>query len=156
MAASIKLRDLAETDISIFYEQQNDSDANRMAAFPVRSRDDFFKHWTTKVLGNRASIAKAIIESDVVAGYVLSWNQDGKQLVGYWIGKEHWGKGLATTALSEFLHSLKIRPAYAFVAQHNIGSIRVLEKCGFKIAEHGKVFSEPHGHEVDEYLMVLT
>ena len=66
-----------------------------------------------------------------VAGNVVSWDQDGKRLVGYWIGKEFWGKGLATRALSELLDELTMRPLHAYVAKTNIGSIRVLEKCGF-------------------------
>lgn len=37
----------------------------------------------------------------------------------------YWGRGIASAALAEFLgHD-------AFVAVHNVGSICVLEKCGF-------------------------
>ena len=62
---------------------------------------------------------------------MLSWEQDGKQLVGYWIGSEFWGKGVATQALGEFVAELEQRPLHAWVATSNVGSIRVLEKCGF-------------------------
>ena len=62
----------------------------------------------------------------------MSWDRDGKHLVGYWLGREFWGQGLATRALRELVDELE-RPLYAEVATTNIGSIRVLEKCGFKV-----------------------
>lgn len=53
-------------------------------------------------------------------------------LKSYWIGKQYWGKGIATEALLNFLPKLKVRPLYARAAKENPASIRVLEKCGFK------------------------
>jgi RimJ/RimL family protein N-acetyltransferase len=67
----------------------------------------------------------------VSPGNVVSWEHDGERDIGYWVGREHWGKGVATSALSAFLHELETRPLRAHVAHHNVGSIRVLEKCGF-------------------------
>jgi RimJ/RimL family protein N-acetyltransferase len=66
-----------------------------------------------------------------VAGNVGCWEQDGQRLVGYWVGREFWGKGLATRALAEFVEEVTARPLHAWVATSNLGSIRVLEKCGF-------------------------
>ena len=31
------------------------------------------------------------------------WEQDGRRLIGYWVGMEFWGRGLATRALAEFV-----------------------------------------------------
>ena len=56
---------------------------------------------------------------------------DGRRLVGYWIGREFWGRGVATAALAAFVAEVKERPLHAFVAEHNVRSIRVLEKCEF-------------------------
>jgi RimJ/RimL family protein N-acetyltransferase len=64
---------------------------------------------------------------------MVSWEQDGEQEVGYWLGQEYWGKGIASRALALFLDQVTTRPLYAHVAKHNTGSYRVLEKCGFKI-----------------------
>ena len=61
----------------------------------------------------------------------MSFIMEGKREVGYWIGREFWGKGIATQALSELLRCIEMRPLYGHVAKHNIGSRRVLEKCGF-------------------------
>jgi RimJ/RimL family protein N-acetyltransferase len=75
-------------------------------------------------------------------------------LVGYWIGKEYWGRGIATAALQEFLTHLKMRPLHAYVAKHNKASIRVLEKCGFKVSRHGNFFSEVHGRDIEETIFI--
>jgi RimJ/RimL family protein N-acetyltransferase len=57
--------------------------------------------------------------------------RSGKTLVGYWISREKWGKGVASRALSLFLLQVRTRPLFAHVAKNNLASIRVLQKCGF-------------------------
>jgi hypothetical protein len=101
-----------------------------MAAFPARDRDAFMAHWA-KIRADEALMTRAILLDGQVVGNIGSWEHDRKRLVGYWIGKSYWGRGVATRALSAFLGVVKARPLYAHVAKHNIGSIRVLEKCGF-------------------------
>ena len=59
-------------------------------------------------------------------------------------------KGVATRALSAFLDDLQVRPLYARAAKDNIGSLRVLEKCGFARIGEDKGFSKPRGVEVEE------
>ncbi|HET9672049.1 MAG TPA: GNAT family N-acetyltransferase [Actinomycetota bacterium] len=76
-------------------------------------------------------MARAIVADGEVAGNVGSWDGDGKRLLGYWVGREHWGRGIATAAVAAFLEIDRTRPIHAFVAVTNVGSIRVLEKCGF-------------------------
>jgi RimJ/RimL family protein N-acetyltransferase len=75
--------------------------------------------------------AKAILVDGAVAGNVVSFRNEGKTEVGYWLGREFWGRGIATEALREFLVPVDERPLCAGVARHNAGSIRVLAKCGF-------------------------
>ena len=125
------LRDVTDEDLPIFFEHQRDAVALRMAGFTSREREAFLAHWRTNVL-RPENVNRTIVVDGLVAGYIGAWEQDGKRLVAYWIGREHWGKGIATQALSEFLALETLRPLHAFVAVHNIGSIRVLEKCGFR------------------------
>jgi RimJ/RimL family protein N-acetyltransferase len=153
MHDDIQLRDIEPTDLPVFYEHQLDPDATRMAAFPARDRAAFDAHWATNVLGNPAAVKQTILVNGQVAGNIGSWPQDGVRLVGYWLGKEHWGKGVATRALAAFLHLVTERPVYAHVARHNVGSIRVLEKCGF-IVEHEESGNVP-GEDVTELVLVL-
>lgn len=155
MINSLVLRDVLKDDLQTLFEQQHDPLANHMAAFPARDRDAFFAHWH-KILATDVEAKRTIVFDGKVAGTVVSWEQSGKRLIGYWLGKEFWGKGIATRALSEYLRSISVRPLHAFVAKHNVGSIRVLEKCGFRASGEGTFFSEVHGHEIAEVLYVLT
>ena len=123
-----------------------------MAAFPARERDAFFAHWRTKVLGSAEAAKQTIVVNGAVAGHIGSWAQGSERLVGYWIGKEYWGQGVATAALAEFVATHETaRPLRAFVATTNAGSVRVLEKCGFRRV------GEPHVGEdgVEELVMEL-
>lgn len=154
MINDVRLRNVEPNDLPIFYEQQLDADATRMAAFRARDRAAFDAHWATNILGNPAAITQTIVvDGQVVAGNIGSWTQDGVRLVGYWIGKEHWGKGVATRALTTFLHLVTERPIHAHVAQHNVGSIRVLEKCGFTVEREES--GEVPGEGVAELVLVL-
>ena len=126
----IHLRAVRPPDLEIFYEQQLDEDATAMAAFPARDRDAHFAHWN-KILSDDDLITRTIVEGTEVAGNIGSWVQDGHREIGYWIGKPFWGRGIATTALREFLMVVEDRPLFAWAARHNVGSIRVLEKVGF-------------------------
>src|SRR3954471_24035737 len=144
MSNEVRLRDIEPDDLPIFYEQQLDADATRMAAFPARDRAAFDAHWATNILGNPAAINRTIVVDGQVAGNIGSWPQDGVRLVSYWIGKEHWGKGDATRASATFRHLVTEPPLRAHWARHNVGSIRVLEKYGFSTEreESGDVAGE--------------
>jgi len=145
MTNTILLRDIIESDLPIFFEQQLDPVATQMAAFPARDREAFMAHWT-KILADETNILKTILFDGQVAGNIVSWEQSGEREVGYWLGREYWGKGIATRALSAFLDHVKTRPLCAHVAKHNRASIRVLEKCGFTIT----------GEEVEEFILTLS
>jgi RimJ/RimL family protein N-acetyltransferase len=128
----VTLRDVEEADLPTFFEHQREPDANRMAGFPARERDAFFAHWREKILGNASNRKQTITVEGEVVGYVSSWEQEGRRLVAYWLGRAHWGRGIATAALREFLSHETTRPLHALVAAHNVGSMRVLERCGFR------------------------
>jgi RimJ/RimL family protein N-acetyltransferase len=128
--ASVALRDVVESDLQVFFEQQLEPEATRMAAFPARDHDAFFAHWH-RILGEGTGTVKTIVVDGDVGGNVVSWVHDGVTEVGYWLGREYWGRGIATQALAAFVAAVGERPLTAAVAEHNVASMRVLEKCGF-------------------------
>jgi len=150
---TVILRDVTEADLPIFFEQQLDPEATQMAAFPSRDRDAFMAHWA-KIMNNKTNIIKTVLFEGQVAGNIVSWEQSGEREVGYWIGKEYWGKGIGTKALAEFLGYVKTRPLVTHVAKHNVASLRVLQKCGFVISSEDK-FSDESGKEIEEFLLKL-
>ena len=130
---TVELRSVEPDDLEILYEHQADPVAAEMAAFPSRDRATFLQHWKTRVLAIPANYKRVVIADGAVAGNVVSWldAESGHRLFGYWLGREFWGKGIATEAVRLALVEITDRPIYADVAVHNIGSQRVLEKTGF-------------------------
>jgi RimJ/RimL family protein N-acetyltransferase len=104
-----------------------------MAAVHPREQEAFDVHWA-RALNNPAVVTKAIVEHGMLVGHICGFKVDGEDFVGYWIAKEHWGRGIATHALSLFLELVKARPIHARVARHNPASIRVLERNGFSLS----------------------
>ena len=158
MNNELLLRDVVSDDLPIFFEQQLDQEANYMAAFTAKdptNQEAFMAHWHT-ILVDDTVIIKTIIFNKQVAGSVLSYEDEGKPEVSYWLGKEYWGKGIATWALREFLENHnQTRPMYARVAKDNLGSRRVLEKCGFIIISEAKGYENARGQEIEELLLEL-
>jgi len=155
---TVVLRDVADSDLPILFEHQKDPEASRMAAFLPRDpsdRDAFLTHWR-RILSDPTKITKAILWNGQLAGTVGSFLGDGKPQITYWIGKEFWGNGIATQALTEFLRIVNNRPLYASTANDNVASIRVLEKCGFAMRGTAKAFAKTRGAEIDEVFFELA
>jgi RimJ/RimL family protein N-acetyltransferase len=133
-SGEVRLRGVTEDDLPAFFEHQWDPEASRMAAFPPRDRDAFMAHWTT-ILRDASVVARTVLLDGEVTGNVVAFDYEGRREVGYWIGRAFWGKGVATGALRAFLAEVTERPIYAGVAEANVASKRVLEKCGFTIWE---------------------
>jgi RimJ/RimL family protein N-acetyltransferase len=150
----VVLRDVITDDLPILFEQQIDPQAVEMAAHPPRDREAFQAHWI-ELLAKESVIKKTILLDGVVAGYVMSFVYFGQREVGYWIGKEYWGQGVATRALSAFLDQVPVRPLFAVAAKHNRSSLRVLEKCGFKIVAEEKEFSQVGGTTIEGFVLKL-
>jgi len=148
------LREVVENDIPIFFEQQNDPEAIEMAAFPPREWEAFAAHWA-RIRADDSCVLKTIVFDGEVAGNIGCWPRDDKRYVGYWLGREFWGKGLATRALEELVADLE-RPLYAEVSTANIGSIRVLEKCGFAVSGRTVEHDEGLGGEIELLVMKLV
>lgn len=158
MHNTIVLRDVAESDFPTLFEHQKDPEASRMAAFLPRDpsdRDAFLAHWR-RIVSDPTVISKAILWKGQVAGTVGSFLSDGKPQVTYWIGKEFWGNGIATQALTELLCLVRSRPLYASTAYDNVASMRVLKKCGFEMRGSAKAFAKARGAEIDEVFFELA
>jgi RimJ/RimL family protein N-acetyltransferase len=132
LTGELLLRAVEPGDLDAFFEHQRDPEATRMAIFPARDRAAFDAHWQ-RILADETVVARTIVYEGEIAGNLVSWPREGQRLVGYWIGREHWGRGIATRGLAAFVAELAERPLHAHVASSNLGSIRVLEKCGFAL-----------------------
>lgn len=152
---AVHLRAVEDQDVDVFFDHEADPQAIEMAAYPVRDRDQVEAHWA-KLRGDSSLVVRTIVADGQVAGNILSWPDHGQQLLGYWIGREFWGRGTATQALALLIDEVSVRPLYAHVVSHNLGSIRVLEKCGFRrsLAEEAKAPASDDG--IQELIYVLN
>ena len=148
------LRDVVDDDIPVFFQQQNDPEAIEMAAFPPREWEPFAAHWA-KIRVDPTLVTKTIVSDGEVAGNIGSFPRDDRRFVGYWLGREFWGQGLATRALAELVEELE-RPLYAEVSTANIGSIRVLEKCGFTVIKTTVEHDDTLGGDIELLVMQLV
>lgn len=157
LSSSVVLRDVVEADLPIFFAHQQDPAAVRMAAFTAKDPSDweaFTAHWA-RIRADDTTDNRTILFRGKVVGHVAKYETLGEPEVTYWIGREYWGRGVATQALSQFLDGLKTRPIYARVVQDNVASRRVLEKCGFVVCGSDRGYANGRGEEVDERLLRL-
>ncbi|TWT44821.1 hypothetical protein RAS1_12390 [Phycisphaerae bacterium RAS1] len=121
---------------------------------PPRATCPFRLHWE-EILRDASVVARVILLDDQLVGNISCFKLEGLDSVGYWIAKEHWGKGIATRALRLLLDAVALRPLHARAARSNAVSIRVLEKCGFRIAGYEWVKATDRFPACEEARLVL-
>ena len=154
----VVLRDVEDRDLDVLFEHATDREAIWMAAFTSADPDDrdaFDARWA-RLRRDRSTMNKIVETEDRAVGHIASFELDGQREVTYWIGREDWGRGIATFALQEFLRRFEpTRPLYARAASDNVASIRVLEKCGFTRVGDGRAFAHGREEETDEVMLRL-
>lgn len=78
--------------------------------------------------------------------------------IGYFVGEDWWGKGIATEAVKQLLAYIEknfdaVR-IFAGAFEHNTGSMRVLEKNGFHLESIRKKGVVKNGIVMDEHIYV--
>ncbi|MEU1694060.1 GNAT family N-acetyltransferase [Streptomyces hirsutus] len=152
----IALRAVHDSDLPVFYRQSNDPQALRMAAFTAEDpadREAFEAHWARIRTAPDVVVRTVLCDGDVV-GHAAAHGAPGEREVTYWVDRAYWGRGIATAALRALLAEVTERPLHARVAADNAGSLRVLEKCGFRVVARETGYAPARGAETDE--LVLT
>ncbi|MBZ0172237.1 MAG: GNAT family N-acetyltransferase [Phycisphaerales bacterium] len=126
----IELRPVSRDDLDEFYAFETDPESAALAGVKPRGRVAFFAHWET-IATDDTVVDRAILADGVVAGRVTRFERDGRAELGYWIGREFWGLGVAGRGVGLFLEAEPRRPLHAHVSAANPASIRVLERHGF-------------------------
>lgn len=151
------LRPVHPDDLPLLFDHQRDAVASHMAAFGSAAPADrlaFDTRWAHLLADPRITVRSILLESEVV-GHVLCFSLFGEWELSYWIARPHWGRGVATAALHLFLAERTQRPLHARAAKDNVGSIRVLKRCGFIVCGEGRALAEARGVEVDEWVFRL-
>jgi len=92
-------------------------------------------------------------------GFLLKEDVYSKNIeIGYFIGENYWGKGIATEAIKQLLNLLianyDVVRIYADVFENNKASMRVLEKNGFHLEAIHKKAVYKNKVFMDEYVWV--
>ena len=144
----VRLRDVGEADLEFFLAYEHDPEAVRRSRFTPRPRDAFVRHWKANVLGDATVFVQTVTVDGDVAGSVVAWWDVDRRFIGYGFGRPYWGRGIGSRALALFLERERNRPLYADPFNGNTGSVRLLEKHGFRRA--GTV-----RHGDDEHIMFV-
>jgi [ribosomal protein S5]-alanine N-acetyltransferase len=123
------------------------------------------RNWLESVIDIRpeTNFAIANVNDEAVGGIGFILQQDvGRRSaeVGYWLGEEYWGRGLATQAVKviteyAFVHH-DICRLYAHVFEWNVASTRVLEKAGYLLEGRLKKSVIKDGKTIDQLMYAIT
>lgn len=151
------LRRVEDSDIAIFFKHQLDPVSSWQVAFTHKDPTDeaAFNLHIEEALKNVTVLMRTIHIDGEVAGYITKYDLDGEPQIGFVLGREFWGYGIATRALHEFLTIFTARPVYARTAFDNAASMHVLEKQNFKRTSEGTYYSNARGSEIVEILWTL-
>ena len=152
----MQLREVLASDLDAFFAHQQEPEANLMAAYQARNPGDravFDHHWNN-LLNDPSVIVRTIEHDGDVAGAILVFEGE-KPEINFWTSSKFWGKGITTSAVDAFLAEYEQRPLIAHVVQDNVGSIKVLERRGFKQVGTEQVFSNARAKVVTENIMQL-
>ncbi|REC62511.1 N-acetyltransferase [Chryseobacterium pennae] len=153
----IELRPTTVADLDILFQFQLDQEARHLAAFTSQdsTNKEAYLAKYTRLLNDPTVNNQTIMIDSVIAGSIAKFIMEDDTELTYWIDKEFWGKGIATTALKNFLTIETARPIFGRVAFDNLGSQKVLENCGFTRIGTDKGFANARQAEIEEFIFRL-
>jgi RimJ/RimL family protein N-acetyltransferase len=154
---NVSLRPLEDRDLDSIFRHVTDPESIRMAAFTAEDQTDHsaFLARIARVRANPSASNRVIDVDGAIAGTIASFRIDGRLEVTYWVDRAHWGKGIASAALRLLLAETAGRPVYARAASDNVGSLRVLEKAGFRRVGVDRGFAPGRGEVIEETILRL-
>ena len=154
---TISLRPLEDGDLDTIYRQVTDPESIRMAAFTSENQTDraAFLDRMSRVRADPGVLHRVIDVDGEIAGTIASFRIDDQREVTYWVDRARWGRGIASEALRLLLAETAERPLYARAASDNVGSLRVLEKAGFRRVGANRDFAPGRGEEIEETILRL-
>jgi RimJ/RimL family protein N-acetyltransferase len=155
--ADIALREIRDEDLDGIFDQMRDPDGVWMAAFTAEDPDDraFFDAHMARVRADPGVTMRAITRDGQLVGHVASFDRDGELEVTYGVDRSAWGQGVASRALDLLLQEVRTRPVHARAASDNLGSLRVLERAGFRIIGTNRDFAQARKAEIEETILRL-
>ena len=151
----IALRPVVDNDLGPLFSQSRDPESVLMAAFTPDDPDDrtAFDAHMARVRSLPDVIMRAVTCDNDLVGSIAAFDLDGRTEVTYWIDRAAWGRGIASRALELLLDLVPARPLYARAASDNAGSLRVLQKSGFKVVGTENSFAHGRNSNIEETIL---
>lgn len=153
----LRLRLTVEADLPTLFRFQADPAYSFMAAFMAKDYLDEGAYIAKylRLLADPSIHQQTILLDSAIIGNVAKYMMEDEPQVTYGIDRAHWGKGLATAALRLFLSIEPARPIWGRVAFDNLGSQKVLLRCGFEKVGTDSFFANARGAEIEELIYKL-
>lgn len=165
----LSLRPWRETDAASLYRYAKDPDVGTAAGWPPHTSQETSLETIRTVFAapeTYAIILKETGEPMGCCGIMPCGNERGKDMrpgdgeIGYWIGKPHWGRGLAAEAVRLLTERAFVRlgmeKLWIVYYDGNDKSRRVAEKCGFRRHHTEKDKPSPLGDIRTEHFTCLA
>ena len=163
-----RLRPYRDEDAALLAQLANDHEVSRFLRdrFPHPYRVEDAREWIERTRSESESpplsFAIAGAASTILGGIGLERQPDvyrHSAELGYWLGRPHWGRGVATAAVIALcrygFETLGLARIYAHVFAPNLASARVLEKAGFVLEGRCRDAVIKDGSLLDELLYGL-
>jgi [ribosomal protein S5]-alanine N-acetyltransferase len=144
------LREITMEDTDSVFSIRSNKNAMKYIGKPIAKSIDEAKELIQKfvdAIKNNEGITWGICLSDTnnVIGTIGFWRiskEHYRAEIGYMLHPDYWNKGIVTEAAEAVLEfgfkQLKFHSVEAFLTPENLGSVRLLEKSGFKKEGHFK------------------
>jgi len=155
--SQLMLRRTDRSDLEALFRIQLDPEAIHMAAFTSADPSDqraYMEKYGKHLQDPLINMQTVILDQEII-GSIAKFERNGEAEITYWIDRSFWGKGIATMTLQKFLSSEPARPLFGRVAFDNIGSRKVLEKCGFVEWGTDRGFANARRAEIEEIIYRL-
>jgi RimJ/RimL family protein N-acetyltransferase len=134
-------------------ERHNEPGADRRSRYPV-NRDHPAGRRVERHGGARAAVAGEAVGG---IGFTVQFDVARRSAeIGYWVGEEFWGRGIATEALiavtNHAFSNYDVCRLFAHVFDWNGASARVLEKAGYEFEGRLKKSVTKNGQTIDQLM----
>ena len=101
------------------------------------------------ILAPEVEAANGNVSDRLIGVVAIEWHEVGDRTgwhIGYWLGEEHWGKGIMTdavnAAIARFFSVMMGEALFSSVMADNPASLRIQGKLGFDVTGVEDVYSE--------------
>ena len=153
-----------DRDDIVYHANNRNVWINLRDRFPHQYKVSDARNWLDLVVGYEPETNFAIAVNDKAVGGIGFSRLDDVNFrsaeIGYWLGEEFWGRGLATQALVAVtryaFESTDVCRVFAHVFEWNNASARVLEKAGYTFEGRLKKSVSKDGKIIDQLMYSMT